>query len=309
MHSYIVTTDDYQAGENKIEEIRNSLLGEFDLSQYDLEDDGFYSIIDELSTISLFDSPKFVVVRSGELICDLSDKAINELCTIMNDITSENVLVIFSTKIVDYKNEKFQKIKKYSSHIDIRIKNIPLDQYAQKTLENDGYEITPQALALLVSYSMNMSSLRNNIEILECYKLDTKKILDKDILLLIQKPLDDNIYQLIEAVLNNDKKQIFIFYNDLKILNIQPSYLISLLINKFQELYNVKILIKSNLGQADISDLFNVSSGRAYYMIKNAKKASLDEIKSNLKYLNDLEIKIKSGLCDQALGLELYFLK
>ena len=139
--------------------------------------------------------------------------------------------------------------------------------------------------------------------------MNDKKITDKDIIQMVQKPLDDNVYQLIEAVIKKDKKGTFACYNDLKIINLQPSYLVSLLISKFQELYNVQVLTKSGLNQNDISNLFNVSSGRAYYMIKNAKSISINEIKNNLEYLNKLEYEIKSGKVDQALGLELYFLR
>ena len=87
------------------------------------------------------------------------------------------------------------------------------------------------------------------------------------------------------------------------------SYIVSLLINKFQELYNTYILSKANMSQADIANVFHVSSGRAYYMLKNVKKLSLDKIKQNLELLNDLDYNIKSGKLDQNIGLELYLLK
>ncbi len=102
---------------------------------------------------------------------------------------------------------------------------------------------------------------------------------------------------------------MFSCFKDLKLRSIQASYLVSLILNKFQELYNVSILIKSNTSQADIASLFNVSSGRAYYMIKNAKNTNINKIKRNLSLLNELDYKIKSGKIDQNLGLELYFLE
>ena len=74
-------------------------------------------------------------------------------------------------------------------------------------------------------------------------------------------------------------------------------------------MYNVNILAKSGITQADIQDLFNVSSGKAYYMLKNAKAVDTYEIKKNLSMLNDLDYQIKTGKVDQNIGLELYFLK
>ncbi len=73
-------------------------------------------------------------------------------------------------------------------------------------------------------------------------------------------------------------------------------------------MYNTSVLLKSNVHQAEIAQIFNVSSGKAYYMIKNAKEYNFELIKKNLAYLNDLELKIKSGIIEENLGLELYIL-
>ena len=81
-----------------------------------------------------------------------------------------------------------------------------------------------------------------------------------------------------------------------------------MLLNKFQEIYNVNILIKSGFNQAQLAETLNISSGRAYYMIKNAKSYSMSAIKKHLDLLNELDYKIKTGQIDQNLGLELYFL-
>ena len=49
-------------------------------------------------------------------------------------------------------------------------------------------------------------------------------------------------------------------------------------------MYNVSILNKPNISQAEISSIFNVSSGRAYYMVKNSKSYNLNKILDNLDF-------------------------
>lgn len=309
MYNYIITTDDVTAGMNKVDEIRRSFNIEFDESSYDLDDDGIYSVIDELSTISLFDTTKFIIVKSSEGICKIGDKALKELCSIMNDINSNNVLVLFSTKGFDYKNENYVKIKRYATTIDIKIKNISIDKFIIDSFQSDGYQIDNQSISLMTSYIDNLSSAMSYIDILKAYKYNEKKINVSDVKKMVSKPLEDNVYQLVEAVLEKNKKRVFSCYNDLKVINVQPSYIVSMLLNKFQEMYNVYTLIKGGMNQTDIQELFNVSSGRAYYMVKNSKSTNMNDIKNNLKLLNELEYGIKSGHVEQNLGLELYFLK
>ncbi|MCR5232214.1 MAG: hypothetical protein K6B64_06170, partial [Acholeplasmatales bacterium] len=170
-------------------------------------------------------------------------------------------------------------------------------------------KISDSSISLLASYVDNMSSLQMAIQILELYKEENKIIESKDIELMIQKPLEENVYNLIDAVLNHNTKEVFSIYSDLQIKKIPASFLVSLLINKFQEIYNVSILIKSNMSQAEIASIFNVSAGRAYYMMKNAKSSNLKKIQENLDYLNQLDANIKSGVIKEDLGLELFFLR
>ena len=127
-------------------------------------------------------------------------------------------------------------------------------------------------------------------------------------MLLIPSPLDDNVYSLIDAVLANNKKLMLKGYQDMKLKSMQASNLVSMLLNKFPEIYNVNVLIKSGFNQGMLAETLNISSGRAYYMIKNAKSYSMKDIKKHLDLLNELDYKIKTGQIDQNLGLELYFL-
>ena len=308
-YNYIISAEEKEEAKEKIEEIRKSIKLDFDYSEYDLEEDGLYPIIDELTTISLFDNPKFIVINSSENIIKANDKAFVELLTAMNSQENDNVLVFIFLNGFDQKNERLSRIKRYSSFIEINLKNMPLDEYARNVFSKDGYQIDEHTISLLVLYTASLASLKQAINILECYKYQEKIITDDDVKRLVVPPLEDNVYNLIDSVIQKDKARIFSILADFKKENIQYSFLVSLLINKFQEMYNVNILAKSGITQADIQDLFNVSSGKAYYMLKNAKAVDIYEIKKNLSMLNDLDYQIKTGKVDQNIGLELYFLK
>ena len=308
-NNFIIVSDDKIAANNKITEISNKFDSSYEKLTIDLSEETLYSLVDELNTVSLFCEPKLITVKSCEnLLGNKSEKAFNDLLKSMNNIENSNVLIFVFIDKIDYNNERFVKLRKYSSFVQVFVKNIPFEEYAKKSFEEDGYEISSQSLALLTSYTTSLESLESAINILKTYKYDENKIVDKDIIAMITAPLEDNVYQLVEAVLSNDKKHVFKCYNDLKIVNVMPSYIVSLLINKFQEMYNVKVLAKSNVSQDNIASIFNVSSGRAYYMIKNAKSATFDEIKSKLALLNELDVKIKTGRIEQSIGLELFLL-
>lgn len=310
MVSYFLSTDDYSAASNKIEEIRRSLSKSFEEISYDLDEDSIYEVINDLTTISLFEEPKLIMIKSAELITEISDNALNELLSAMGNYDSENILIGVTVKGYDFKNKGdiLNRIKKNASFIDIQVKNIPVDEYIEKSFKSDGYSITPDIVNTLKQYTESLTQINSSIEILKCYKADTKSITSEDINLMIPKPLEDKGYELTNALLAGEKKRVFEIYEDFKIMNAAGN-VIPMLLNKFQQLYNAYILNKAQTPQEIIATLLNVSKGQAYYIIKGAKSRSVVDIKRNIEYLNKLDYDIKTGKIDYELGLQLYFLR
>lgn len=311
MVSYFISTDDYSIAKRKEEEIKKNMTESFDEIAYDLDEDSIYSILNELSTVSLFDSPKVVVIKSAEKILNISDDALKELLSLMGNYNSLNVLIGISQegyKTDDKNKDVLEKLKKYATFIDYKIKNISLSDYAKERLKNDNYQMTDDALFLLINYSDSMTVLNSYLDVLEAYKLDEKFIEKKDVTLMIPKPLEDKGYELTNALLKNDKRRVFEIYNDFKIMNA-ASNVIPMLINKFQQLYNVYSLSKSGLKQEDIAVLVGVSKNQAYYLIKDSNSQSIKKIIDNIDYLNKLDMDIKTGLVEYETGIQFYFLR
>ncbi len=307
--NFMVASDDAMALENKIEEIKKGYGITSETVVYNLNDEGVYALVDELSTVSLFEDTKFVVAKGGEYLLGKDDAAMKELYKVMNQQSSSNVLVITFLGTYHLQDETFQKLRRFSSFFEIKSDPQQWDKYILETFQKEGYQIDSDAIQLLTSYTESLSHLRCYMDQLFAFKYDEKSVSSEDILKIVTRPLDDNIYALIEAVLANDKKLMLKGYQDMKLRSMQASTLISLLLNKFQEMYNVFLLLKSGWNQASISELFNISSGRAYYMIKNAKAYSLERIDKHLKELNELDFKIKTGKINADLGVEMYFLR
>ena len=158
-NNFIIVSDDKVAANKKVEEITSKFDSSYEKLTIDLSEEGLYALVDELNTISLFCEPKLITVKSCEnLLTSKNEKAFNELLKSMNNIENSNALIFLFLDKVDYNNERFVKLRRYSSFIQVFVKNIPLDEYAKKSLEEDGYEISAQSLSLLASYSNNLES-------------------------------------------------------------------------------------------------------------------------------------------------------
>lgn len=307
--NFIIVADDVMVANQKIEEIKNGFGFESETIQYNLADEGIYALVDELTTISMFDDSKFIVAKNAShILVSKNESAFTELLRAMNNQSGNNVLILLFMEAIDGTNERYIKLKKFSSFIELRLKNIKLDDFAKEHFQKEGYIVEDAVVQLLVSYCTSLETLRMYMNQLECFCADKKKIEINDVLEMISIPLDDNIYALIDAVLVNNKKLMMKCYRDMKLKSVQASNIVSLLLNKFQEIYDVGILLKNGFNQASLAELFHISSGRAYYMVKNVKNYPASLVQKQLNLLNDLDYKIKTGQIDQNLGLELYFL-
>ena len=251
MVSYFISTDDLSFAINKIEDLKKQSKLNYEISSYDLEDDSFYNVIDELTTISLFDDPKFIIVKGAEKISQISEDVFKELIKQLSDTESQNALAMITTSVFNDK-DRFEELKKWCSFYDIRVKSESLDSFALKSFNEDGYVISEDNIKYLVSNCYNLTFLNSYIEILKCYKADDKLITYEDIDKMVPKKLEDKAYELVNAVLEHNKELAFVIYKDLKILNVTPTQIISQLLSKFQEINNVYLLVKAGLNQDDI---------------------------------------------------------
>lgn len=140
------------------------------------------------------------------------------------------------------------------------------------------------------------------------FAYEGKRIQTDDVIGLVSRNLEENIFELTNALLdNNQAKTIEIFY-DLVALNEDPLRILSNIAGKIRELMHAKLLLDKGYRQDQIANHFNIKSGRAYYLVKNAKALSLDMLERHLKKLALLDFEIKSGKIEKKLGVELYLL-
>jgi len=80
--------------------------------------------------------------------------------------------------------------------------------------------------------------------------------------------------------------------------------IIAMIGRTFRDLLTTLKLLKSGYKQHDIAQFYNVSDGRAYYMVKDAKTFEETDLANYVKKMADLDYQIKSGQIDKNIGLE-----
>lgn len=180
----------------------------------------------------------------------------------------------------------------------------------KKVISEANMTIDANALQLFVSRTLvDKTLMMNELDKVLMYSKGLQNIDISIINDVVSRNLEDNIYQLVNAVLIQDEKMIMGIYQDLSKINTEPMWMISAIISKFQEVLYTKELMKLNYQFDQMMKHFNVSKGRAYYMIKNAKEVDETLLMHYFNQLEILDYQIKSGQIDKKIGLELFLLK
>jgi DNA polymerase-3 subunit delta len=212
-------------------------------------------------------------------------------------LDSRKNIVKYLTKAID--NKQFSSSKESST----------IYEYIQDEVRKNGLSIDPLALTQFVNrIGNNTVMLENELQKLITYSLN-KKSIDSDMVYeIVTKDIDDNIFDLVNAVTNREISKAMDIYNDLKSIKIDPIWMLASIGNKLQEILYTKELLRLNYRKEDIMKYFKASSGRVYYMIQNANNVEDQLLIDTLSKVEELDYQIKSGQIDKFLGIELFIL-
>ncbi len=269
-----------------------------DNSYFDFSDDyTINQVINELNNYSLFESKKIIKYKTNDLI------------SFKNYFKNPNpdIILILLTDKLNLKEEY-----DYIEAIEFKeLNDKELAKYIKKQLNNADIEISNDALdefVIRIKTDFNQAKMEVDKIITYCDK-KIKTVDLKMILNLVPSNLDDNIFLIIESIIERNKKRALKIYNDLIKSNQDVMQILNVLQNKFNEIFYIKVLLDENKTKEEISKYFNYSKGRTYYAIKTASNFDISSIRYFIKELSDLEYKIKSGIVDSKIAIELFILE
>jgi len=280
---------------------------------YDMSENTIEEIIEELNTFDLFDNNKVVVCEKSIFLTSEGKKDnynTDILIEYLEKAKNDNVLIITNNSI-DERKKMVKDIKKKCSVIKCdKLKDYEIEDYIFKKFNNYGYKIDRYSVKLIFDRIGNDLTLINNeIKKLMMYKLDSKNIVENDILELVPKKIDDNIFDLIDAVVENNKNKIFELYEGLtNYYGEEQTKIIVMIANQFRLMLQCKILCSEGKSESEIASFLKVHPYRVKLAIQKSRNTKKETLEKYLLDLANLDINIKSGKTNKNMGLELFFL-
>ena len=290
---------------NKI--IKKENIDDINISKYN-EDDLISNIIEDASTISLFDDKKLIIVNNELLFSSKKSIDTTELEEYIENYNPNTILIFVVNRDTVDSRRKLYKIIKEKGKIEEFNKITNINSYVKKLFE--GYNISYNTINLFIKRVGNdLNSLSNEAEKIKIYKIDDKIITDNDIINCTHEKIDINIFKFIDNIIKKNKKESITTYKEMLKVGEEPIKIIVMLANQFRLMYQAKILTSKGYTEEDIANLLHLKKYPVHLAIQKGYRYTSDTLLKHLEELADLDIKIKSGEIDKNLALELFLLR
>lgn len=310
MNFYLLYGDDKTLIDSEIINISKKIgVSNNDVIRYDISQ--IVDILDEAMTISMFSNNKLIIVEATSyLVGKDSIDNIDKLENYFNNYNSNSYLVFWANGNIDSRKKLVKLISGKGKVSKLEATNEYLIGYVNDYLKDNGYEMNNISVRYFLSrVGNNTFNIINELDKLMIYKGADKVITNDDINLLVSESLDNSIYDLVTAILKNDKVSAEKLYNKFLLNGVEAASIIALLGSQFRLLFQVKRLYnqgKSNDEIAKILEIKNVY--RIKYLINDSYMYSDIDFIKYLSKLADLDKNIKIGNCDANVFLELFII-
>ena len=182
-----------------------------------------------------------------------------------------------------------------------------LRKWVMGLLKKENKLITPDALTLLLDKTgTSMENIRREVEKLVCYKYYDEGITVSDVEELCIVQIQNQIFDMVEAVAQKKQKQALKLYYNLLALKEAPMKILALIARQFNVLLQVKEMKSKGYHESDIAKQTGLNP---YYLkkkyIPQAAQFKQAQLETALKACVEAEEAVKTGRMPDLLSVEL----
>lgn len=279
----------------------------FDLSMSSIDD-----VLIEAGYFSMFEESKYIIVKNANFFGTekLKDEEVEKLLHYMEH-PNENTTIIFvcNTKL-DSRKKITKYVKEHYSIITIpNLKYYEIENRVRDYFKKFGFKIGDDAVSYIVSNSLNNYDIvMGEVEKILLYYNDACNIPIGDVKKIVSHSINSNNFLFVDAVVDNDLEKSLEYLDDLKIMKVEPSILISLLGRDFRIMAHIKKMMEDGAREYEMMSDLSLADWQLEKYLKKVFPYKLKELESILVKLANLDLDIKSGKVDRFMGLELFIL-
>lgn len=288
----------------------------FNVTHYDAEEQDIEAAVNDAATIPFMVEKKVVVVKNCVFLSTEDKKLkiehhLNSLKRYMDHPSDTTVFILQAPyEKLDGRKAITKFVKDHSELIECK----PIDAqntrgWVNRQLGKHGISIDHDALdEFLKRVENNTEVLVNETGKLVLYAEDLGHIDLKTVQTVITKNIEDNVYEITNNLLVNNRSKALEIYHDLVMHSEDPIRILGILVSKYREILHTQTMLEHHYTKQQVADHFRATPGRTYYIMKNARSVKKNQVVEYLNALEKIDYKIKTGQVDKKIAVELFIL-
>jgi DNA polymerase-3 subunit delta len=272
-------------------------------SVYSGKDINANEVVDLAGTMPFFAERRVVIVENSGWF-----KSGNDQIAALVKSLPDTTCMIFVEAEVDKRGKLYKAVTANGCAALCEMQDeATLRKWVMGLLKKENKTITPDALNLLLDKTgTNMENIRREVEKLVCYRYYEDGITAADVEELCIVQIQNQIFDMVEAVAQKKQKQALGLYYNLLALKEAPMKILALTARQFHMLLQVKEMKSKGYQESDIAR----QTGLNPYFLKKkyipqAAQFKLPQLEAALRTCVEAEENIKTGRMSDMLSVEL----
>ena len=295
-------------------------INELNYRHFDLRESLIKDIVEECETVSFFGADNKVVVMDHSYFLEKDSQTKVRLDKkqdfdsllnyIKNPFEEVDLIIAVRSNLLNETNKVFKAIQEKGKITALK-EVTPSDwtQYVQGYfIKEYQAKISREAADLLGErLNFNLTTLLAEAKKLSSY---TKDIQIEDVSILTPKPLDNDVFLMINSMTKNDKKTALGILRGIRNGGVdnEPVRLLMLISSQLRTLSQILYLRDQGQVYNSIASSLSINAYRVKKALENAAGLKIERVYEALDSLYELDNKIKNRLIDGFYGLELFLL-
>ena len=260
------------------------------------------SIVDTVFSVNLFTNNRLIFIK--RLYRNKSkDTFLDKMLEQVKENTSNDVLVFWEDQKIK-SNTKYYKFFKKDDLILERDKLNKRTFYTWLKEELSRYNLSADAsVQRMLAEDTIYDPERCHQSIQKFLLTGEKDITMENLSNIVANTLEEDIWNLIDAINSSKKSNIIDILDKLKRQGVDANYIISMLARNIRLITLTKLLYNSGANVKEIASAIKIPPFTVPSLINTSKSYDKDKIKQLYTKLSNLDYQIKVGLIDGYLGL------
>lgn len=262
-------------------------------------------IVDFLTSPSLFSTKRIILIKR---LYRNKEKAIltEALVEILKEGKNDDQIIIWEDQKIRSNTKYYKFFKKNKAVEELNeLNKRTFFTWLRKELDKQGLKIDQSVIKKLAERTnYDPERCKNEIEKFKLHNQD-RIIREEDIEELTADTLEEEIWDLTDAINIQDKERSITILERLTSQGVDANYILSMLARNLRLLYLTKTLDEEGKGYKEISSALKIPPFTTPSLIKASKQYSEEKIKLLYSKLSNLDYQIKTGKIEPNLGLTL----